>query len=44
MFNKKAFLILFTLLIIVASVSAVSASDLANDTVGDSDSDRIEAS
>lgn len=44
MFNKKAFLILFTLLIIVASVSAVSASDLANDTVGDFDSDRIEAS
>ncbi len=43
MFNRKVFLLLFLFLIIVATASAVSASDLANDTVADSDSDKIEA-
>jgi len=44
MFNRKAFLILFLLVVIAATVSAVSASDMANDTVADSDTDKIEVS
>lgn len=43
MFNRKAFLLLFLFLVIAGTVSAVSASDLANDTVGDFDGDKIKA-
>ncbi|WP_405290227.1 hypothetical protein [Methanobrevibacter sp.] len=44
MFNRKAFLILFLFVLIVGTVSAVSASDLTNEDMGNSDSDKIEIS
>ncbi|WP_458403203.1 hypothetical protein [Methanobrevibacter sp.] len=44
MYNKKTFLLLFLLMILVGTVSAVSASELANNTVGESDFDKIEVS